>query len=404
VKGETVATTTATSSRRDLAIAAVALVAVAINLRTTVSSLPPLLGEIRRDVPLSGPAAGVLTALPVLCMAWLAPSAARLNTRLGPATTALASLVLIGIGNALRGTGSNAAALMAATFVAGAGVAVLGIVIPAVVKSAFDGHQGAATGAYSVAMMGGSVIAATLAVPLADALGSWRASLASWALPAVAGAAVWAVAAPAYRRRAPDQRPTPRPHSLPWRSRPAWLLAAFMTAQSSLAYAYIAWLAPSYVERGWTPLAAGSLLGLTTLAQVVASLALPAMSDTVVEFRRLCTLTVTLTVVGTAWLWLLPETVPALGVVILGLGTGAGFSLGLTRVVHYAADAQASSALMAMVFLVSYTVAATVPVLIGAVRDATGGFTVPFGFLVVVAVVQLALARTLDGRYRGVVT
>ena len=390
--------------RRELVLTGVALVAVGLNLRTTVSSLPPLLTEIRRDVPLGGAAAGLLTALPVLCMAWLAPLAARLTARLGTVATTAGSVVLIAAGNALRGTGSTAAALLGATFVAGAGVAVLGIVIPAVVKTSFARLQGAATGAYTVAMMGGSVLAATLAAPLAALLGSWRASLAAWAVPAVVGLVVWlALSARTRRGAAADEVAAPRPHGLPWRSRPAWLLSLFMTAQSSLAYAYIAWLAPSYVERGWTPVAAGSLLGLTTLAQLVSSLALPAMADTVVEFRRLTTLAVSLTVVGASWLWLAPTTLPGLAVVVLGLGSGAGFSLGLTRVVHYAADAQASSALMAMVFLVSYSVTAVVPVAIGAARDATGGFTVPFGALVVVAVAQLAIARTLHGRYRGVV-
>jgi CP family cyanate transporter-like MFS transporter len=318
--------------------------------------------------------------------------------------TTSASLVLIGAGNALRGTGSTAGALLAATFVAGAGVAVLGIVIPAVVKSTFPGRQGAATGAYTVAMMGGSVLAATLAVPLADTLGSWRASLATWAVPALVGIVIWLAAVPAARRRQPEATGPARRHRLPWSSRPAWLLSAFMTAQSSLAYAYIAWLAPSYVERGWSPAAAGSLLGLTMLAQIVSSLLLPAMADTVVEFRRLTTLAVSLTVVGTFWLWAAPTTAPAVAVVVLGLGSGAGFSLGLTRVVHYASDAQASSALMAMVFLVSYTVTAAVPVLIGAVRDATGSFSVAFAGLVVVAVAQLLVARTLTGAYRGQVT
>lgn len=62
---------------------AVALVLVAVNLRTTVASLPPLLSDIRQDIPLTGAAAGLLTATPVLCMAWLAPLAARLARRWG---------------------------------------------------------------------------------------------------------------------------------------------------------------------------------------------------------------------------------------------------------------------------------------------------------------------------------
>lgn len=389
--------------RRTLVVLGIALVVVAVNLRTTVSSLPPLLSDIRHDIPLTGAEAGLLTALPVLCMAWLAPLASRLSGRVGYPVTTLVSIVLIGIGNGLRGMGGTAGALLAATLVAGAGVAVLGIVLPAVVKAAFSGLQGAATGAYTVAMMGGSAIAATFSDPLAALLGSWRESLSAWAIPAAVAAIGWLVA---LRLLPVQHRPrgaAARPHRLPWRSRPAWLLALYLTAQSSLAYATIAWLAPAYVERGWTAFAAGSLLGVSTLAQLVSALTLPAMADTVVEFRRLAVGTVSLTVVGTAWLWLIPMFLPWVAVIVFGLGIGAGFSLGLTRIVHYASDPQASSTLTAMVFLVSYTVAAAFPVLIGVVHDATGGFTAPFGLLVLVAVSQVFLAGRLHGAYRGTV-
>jgi CP family cyanate transporter-like MFS transporter len=71
--------------------------------------------------------------------------------------------------------------------------------------------------------------------------------------------------------------------------------------------------------------------------------------------------------------------------------------------VHYAHDGQASSSLTAMVFLISYGIAATVPVLMGLARDATGSFSVPFAVMTVIAVSQLVLATRLSGRYRGTV-
>ena len=86
---------------------------------------------------------------------------------------------------------------------------------------------------------------------------------------------------------------------------------------------------------------------------------------------------------------------------MLGLGLGGGFSLAMVLLVDYAADPAASSRLTAMVFLVSYTAAAAAPVLVGALRDATDGFTVPFGLLTVLAVVELALATRLGPRHRG---
>ena len=389
--------------RRDLVLIAVSLVLVAVNLRTTVVSLPPLLGAIRADIPMTGAVAGLLTAMPVLCMAWLAPWASRIAGRFGYPTTILAAVVLIAIGNGARGLSGSALALIAATFIAGAGVSIAGVVVPAVVKDVFRGHQGAATGGFAVAMMLGAAMSATFSAPLATLVGSWRGSLAFWAIPALAAAVVWAAADRHLAARSGPVSGSVRA-ALPWRSRPVWILAGFMSVQAALAYSYIGWMAPAYVAQGWTPVAAGALLGVNNLAQLVAALTLPALADRVPHFRALLVSAVSLTVIGAVWLWALPMLAPWVAVSVLGLGLGAGFSLGLTRMVHYAADARASSRLTAVVFLVSYTVAAIAPIGVGVLHDATGGFTVPFGLLVVLSLTQLAFVGRLRSDYCGTVT
>jgi len=388
-------------SNRGTFVLAVALVLVAVNLRTTVASVPPLLGQIREDIPMTGAVAGMLTAAPVLCMAWLAPWASRLGHRHGYAKGTLMAVLLITVGNGLRGLAGAAPVLLLATVVAGAGVAVAGVVVPAVVKDAFPGRQGAATGGYSVAMMLGAAVSATFSAPLAHLLGSWRESLSFWAVPAVGAAVVWVVVASRLPRRHAAAVATGRRMALPWQSRPAWLLVVFLSCQSALAYSFLGWLAPVYVSRGWTPFAAGALVGVNNLAQLAAALTLPALADRVVHFPRLAMAAVSLTVVGTIWLWRFPEAIPVLAVVVLGLGLGGGFSLGLTRIVHYAADAQSSSRLTALVFLVSYTVAAVTPVVFGFVRDLSGGFTVPLGLLALLALAELTVAGRLTSDHVG---
>ena len=389
--------------RRDLVLIAVSLVLVALNLRTTVVSLPPLLGAIRADIAMTGAVAGLLTAMPVLCMAWLAPWASRIAGRFGYPITTLAAVVLIAIGNGTRGLSGSALALIAATFVAGAGVSIAGVVVPAVVKDVFGGRQGAATGAYTVAMMLGAAMSATFSAPLATLVGSWRGSLAFWAIPALAAAVVWAIADRHLAARSGPTSGSVRA-PLPWRSRPVWILAGFMSVQSALFYAYIGWLAPASVAQGWTPVAAGALLGVNSFAQLVAALILPALADRIPHFRALLASAVSFTIVGAVWLWAQPMLAPWVAVSVLGLGLGAGFALGLTRIVHYAADARASSRLTAVVFLVSYTAAAISPIVVGVLHDATGGFTVPFGLLVVLSLTQLAFVSRLRSDYCGTVT
>jgi CP family cyanate transporter-like MFS transporter len=384
------------------ALVGVALVLLAVNLRTTVASLPPLLGEIEQELGLSGAAAGLLTALPVLCMAFFAPMAHRLAHRFGREATALGAVALVGAGNALRLGGSASAVLFGSTFVAGVGVAVCGVVLPGIVKELFARRTGAATGAYSVAMMLGAASAAAFSVPLERALGSWQAALAAWAVPAVFAVVAWLPVTARVNEHEPDEEVAAG--RLPWRNRSAWLLAVFFGLQASLAYAFLGWLAPAYQARGWSPEAAGALLGGNNVAQLAAALVLPALADRSTDRRPAMVGAVGCTVVGAVWLFALPGVLPWVASTVLGLGLGGGFSLALVVIVDYSANAMASGRLAAMVFLVGYTSAAVAPVVVGALRDATGGFTVPFALLAVMAVAELAMATRLGPRHRASVS
>ena len=75
-----------------------ALALLAFSLRTPTASLPPLLGAIDSAFGLSGAAAGLLTALPVLCMALCAPTAYRLAQRIGAEVATLWAIVLVAAG------------------------------------------------------------------------------------------------------------------------------------------------------------------------------------------------------------------------------------------------------------------------------------------------------------------
>jgi CP family cyanate transporter-like MFS transporter len=86
---------------------------------------------------------------------------------------------------------------------------------------------------------------------------------------------------------------------------------------------------------------------------------------------------------------------------LLGLGLGAGFALGLVLFADYSRTPAANARLSAMVFLVSYTVASAGPTVIGALRDSTGSYQVPFALLLVLLVPQgIAAALLRPGRTR----
>lgn len=371
---------------------------VALNLRAAIASLPPLIESIRDDLGLGGVTAGLLTSLPVVCMGVFAPAAQRVGHRLGNEATTAMAVAVIGAGTLLRLFGGQVSLLYLGTFFAGVGIAVAGTLLPSLVKEHFAGQAGRVTGIYTFALMGGAAAGSAFSVPLADALGSWQRSLASWTVLAVAALALWLpVTARVHTGGADDSGPTRR--ALPWGSGKAWLVTSYLVANSFVFYSLLAWLAPTFeVDHGWSASRAGLLLAAFSLIQAPTALLVSSFRDRMHDRRPLYYLMVGATLVGLVALALAPTALPWVFTVLLGAGAGGGFALGLVLLVDQASDPAESASLSAMAFLISYSVAAIGPVLLGGLRDATGSFTLPFAILAAVTAAQLVLTTRFRPR------
>lgn len=375
---------------------ALALAAVSANLRAAIASVPPLARTIAADLDLSNAWIGVLTTLPVLCMGMLAPAAQRLGARIGAAASVQIAVIAVFAGVLLRWAGAQIWALYAGTFVAGFGIAVAGTLLPPLVKAVFPPERtGTITGLYMFAMMGGAATSSALSVPLAARFGSWQGSLASWSILAAVGGLAWApITVRISRYKAANPVDATR-RGLPWRHHTAWLIAAYLGVQSWQFYSALAWIAPSYVARGWDPTTAGYLLSAFSGAQLVSGLLGPMLTDKIHDHRTLLVPAATLALVGMLALLLAPDTAPWVWVCVLGLGQGGAFSLALVLLVDYAETPAGSGRLTAMTFCLSYTIASFGPTVMGALRDLTGGFQVIWLLMALMALVQMALAMQM---------
>src|SRR3954463_7694701 len=95
-------------SGRSKALAA-AVVLLALNLRTVIASLPPLLAQVRGDLGLSATAAGLLTTLPVVCFGAFAPVVPRRARRLPLEWILTGCAVVTAIAAGMRGAGTTPA-------------------------------------------------------------------------------------------------------------------------------------------------------------------------------------------------------------------------------------------------------------------------------------------------------
>jgi MFS transporter, CP family, cyanate transporter len=367
----------------------VVVVAVAVNLRPAIAAVPPLLKAIKSDLGLSATGAGLLTALPVVCMGVFAPVGAALARRVGREAAVSCALALVAAGTLLRWLAPSVVTLYGGTLVAGVGIAMGGALLPGVVKAWFPARAGAVTGLYTAGLVAGAMMASAATVPLSDALGGdWPAGVAAWGLLAVAALVAWV---PATRRQRATAPPVPERARLPWGSGVAWRITLYMGSQSLLYYAALTWLSPLYLDAGWSARRAGLLLGLFSLTQVFSALAVPALADRTGDHRPWVALCVGVATAMLAAFGLAPEAAPWLWAALLGLGVGGMFALALTMLVKLAATPASSARLSGMALLVGYLLAATGPVLAGAVYDAVGSYRAPFLLLAAIGVGCLAV-------------
>ncbi|MGH9099552.1 MAG: MFS transporter [Acidimicrobiales bacterium] len=365
------------------------LLLVAFNLRTAITSVSPVLVDIERSLGLDGASAGVLTALPVLCLAFFAPVSAKAVRRWGSDRTIAWALLTQVLGLVLRLGGSNVVALYAGTLLAGMGIAMVNAVLPSIVNARYPSRSGAVVGLYVMSLGMGAAVASGVSVPLAQVLGGWPASLAVWAGPALLALFGWVSLTRLARRGGttssePDAGPAlDRPQGLPWRSRTAWHISIYLALQAFVYYSVVAWFAPSYEALGWSATRAGLLFSVVSLVQVVAAPIVPALAAKRLDRRPFFWASASLALVGIIGVVAIPTFAPWPTACVLGIGIGGLFPLGVTLLVDHAADPGASARLSAMAFLFTYLVAASGPVLLGGLHDATGSFET--GWVVVAA-------------------
>ncbi|WP_051971497.1 CynX/NimT family MFS transporter [Massilia sp. 9096] len=186
---------------------------------------------------------------------------------------------------------------------------------------------------------------------------------------------------------------------MPFRDRTAWLIALFFACNNFVFYACISWLAPMYVEAGWTASHAGLLLATFTLAFMAANPVFGFLSRD--EDRRLpLALGATTSLAGILAIVLAHRVSPYLAVALLAFGTGGSFALSMTLPLDNTRHPEETSAWNGFVLLVSYSVAAVGPLAVGQLRDASGGFRSALWLLVAVSTLMLAATPFLRAGHR----
>lgn len=381
---------------------AVAIAAAAFNLRPVVTSLGPMLDQVRADLGMSATVAGLLTAVPSLCFAVFGLAAPALARRVGPIAVVTAGLGAITLGVLARSFAGGTAVFLLLTAVALAGVAVSNVLIPVVIKRYFPDRVGPMIGLYSMALSAGTALAAAATVPLTTALGgSWREGLGVWGLLAAATLVLWLVTLFLRRERSEGSvaRATAKLPIL--RSRTAWALAVFLGLQATSAYATMGWLPKIYQDAGVSAGASGVLLALVMAISVPVSFILPNLAARRGDQRIFVVVLGLCGIAGYTGLALAAGTASWLWACLVGLSMCA-FPLALTMIGLRARTPGGVAQLSAFAQSLGYLISIPGPILIGSLYQSTGGWYLPLGFLALLLVPQMvfglraALSRHIE--------
>lgn len=364
------------------------VVSLSLNLRPMLTSVAPLLHDIQAGLGLSNVWISVLMTVPVVCLGIFGPLAAPMSRRFGLEKVLLAAITVALAGGVLRSFGF--VPLYAGTILIGAGISLLGILTPVLIKQEFPDKVGLMMGLFAMALGLGAAVSTASVVPITDALGGrWQTGLAVWMLPLIP-AALLAVARLMIGN---DPGPPAVRVQLGIMHDPvSWQLMGFFALFASLAYALISWGPSMLLARGLDPKTSGFVMSIYFLAQMPSGLVVPIIAGRMRDQRLITTAMVILGTVGAIGLLLAPAWSLTGVALAVGIGQGGGFAIALTLIVLRAGTPQIAAKLSSMVQSVGYVIGGLVgPFAVGLLHDIAGSWSIVALFFAVVGAVSLVL-------------
>lgn len=362
-------------------------------LRLTILAVPPVIPQIHRDLSLNATQIGVLTGLPSMLLAFAAVPGSLLIARLGVRAAMIVGLALTAVGGALRGAFPDILWLYAMTVAMAAGVAIMQVSMPPAVRAWVPHKIGFATAVYTNGLLIGEVAPVALMLPLVLPLvGGWQGGFAFWSAPVAAIALLVLLFAP--RQAATNGASVRRRWWPDWGSLLIWRLGFMLGTVNAIYFGTNAFL-PDYLNHyGQGAWISAALTGLNA-GQLPAS-ALLLMFASRLELKAW-----PYVASGLLTLLAMAGIVFGSGPVVVAAATLIGFSASSVLILALAlppllAPPDDVHRVTAAMFTISYSWAVVVPVISGALWDASGFASMAFLPLALCGIVLAVLSPAIN--------
>jgi len=396
-------TKTASLAGRFLALTGMLL--VALNLRTAVSSLSPIIPFIRDDYQLSTLAVAFLGMLPPLMFALSGLIAPLITRKLGLELALIVLLGIIAIGSVIRALSGDWSILSVGTALSLIGMGMGNVLLPVVVRKYFPDRIGSMTALYLTIVSIGALAPPLLAVPVAEAFG-WRASLGQWALVGALAILPWLFT---LRANKAEEKVITESLTIPqnirhikiWKSPTAMAMVVIWSVSAINGYAVFAWLPQILIdESGSSALEAGILLSLYAGMGLPAALLMPRLAVRYPNQAPLIYLSGLLFFAGYGGLIFLPGPWSWLWVLLAGLGPIL-FPLNLALFNIRSKSQETLLRISGFAQGFGYLAAAFGPLIVGVLNEISGSWTNSLWFLLLTAIPAM-LAGTVIARKRSI--
>jgi CP family cyanate transporter-like MFS transporter len=378
-------------SRASFVVLLVGIMVLSINLRPTITGLPPLFTQLSQRLGLSAIDITMLATLPVLCFGIFSPVAASVSRRLGEERALGTALAVGSLGLTLRAVFPHTL-LLVGTVIAGAAIAFMNVLLPSLVKRREPRHANTLLGLYMLMMYVGSISSSAVVVPLYQATrGSLLIALGVLAVPMIIAVVVWLPQLRHKTKEAPSSS-SRRTRSQVHRHALAWQVTAFMGLQSLTYYATVSFLPNLFLSRGLPAGETGLIGSLLGIGGLVSGFGVPLIVHRTARTARALVIgTIVACAVGIGAPLVLPVGVGLGLMLLLGLGQGGGITLALYFVMARASTPDVAASLSALSQGVGYVLATLGPLVFGLLAAATNGWVVPALALLVATGVELVV-------------
>ncbi len=373
---------------RFLAITTIAL--LAINLRTAVSSISPVVTYIQQEISLPIVTIGLLGIAAPLSFALASSLSYRPARFMGVEKTLFLTVLMIITGHLLRAFAWDATALFFGSLLSLLGMGIGNVLLPVMVRKYFPNRVGVVSSFYLTLTAISATMASFVAVPVSD-LAGWRFSLGQWAILALFTIAPLSFLLKNSKPEVKTERA--EGHKAIWRSPTAIAIAGMQAVTAIIGYVSFAWLPLMLVEhQRVSVIEGGLLLSLFALIGLPISLIMPLLSTKypksqsfIVWFSFVSGVSGTLGLlfgdVSLTWLW----------VVAFGFGPTM-FPLALTLFNLRARERATVLAVSAFGQGVSYSTASVMVFSVGVLREVTGGWDASIWLLFASCLIAIPVA------------